>query len=80
MRNKILMHTIIITFLLVTIGGWFYWFEYRVYMIKKDCSDNLLAKSAENRDYDLYNNLLTMCINSGGYEHFGEIIKANRKN
>ena len=63
---------------LITLIGVFYWFEYRVYLIEKDCSDNLLASAVSKQNRDLYDKNYKICINSGGYENFSNIVGSNK--
>lgn len=78
MVNKTFTVIGIASLLFFAIGGWFYWFEYRIYLIEKDCSDKLLAKSVQENKRSLYEDYFDMCVNSGGYDKLKTIIDTNR--
>ena len=68
----------LIIFAISVLSWCFYWFEYRVYLIERDCSDKLLASAVSNENRDLYDKNIKLCINSGGYEKFRKILSENR--
>ncbi len=78
MENKTFLTIGVTAVFFVVIAGWFYWFEYRIYLIERDCSDKLLAKSVQENKRSMYDDYFKMCVNSGGYEKLKVIIDANK--
>lgn len=67
------------TSLLLAVAVWFYWSEYKLQQIARDCSDGLLGWSVRSENTDLYSKFYKQCINSGGYENFRSIVNENRQ-
>ncbi len=51
-KPKIMLVGMILVFLLIVIGGWFYWYEYRPLRIRQRC-DDLASEKAINKMKDI---------------------------
>ena len=58
--------TLLIIFAVLSVGGWFYWYEYRPSMIRATCSN--LAEKEADKDLFIYEIIYRHCLRKNGME------------
>jgi hypothetical protein len=58
---------VLIIFVFLIVGGWFYWYEYRPSMVRETCS-KMAEKQADN-DLFIYELIYRHCLRQNGMEY-----------